>query len=152
MRATRGICSVWSKRSSASRVAVSRRCSSLASCAAAMERASRSVMESLANCESASFRLSSFEDEDVAVGIGDGKGCAVFYGSHSLFVEVAGGLGEVVGLKCEAGLVAESCGHDLYLLAGVAGHVQVHRVFGNGLEMELVDVEVAGACGVFHGE
>ena len=43
-------------------------------------------------------------------------------------------------------------GNDLYLLAGLSGHVQVHLVVGDGFEVELVDVEVAGGGGVFHGE
>src|SRR5207249_9361929 len=86
MRVTRGICRVWRRSSSASRVAVARRCSSLASCAAATVRASRRVIGVLAV----------LEDEDVAVGVGDGEGGAVFHGGNSFFVEVAGGLAEVV--------------------------------------------------------
>ncbi len=55
-------------------------------------------------------------------------------------------------MKGEAGLGAEGSGHDLHLLAGFAGHVQVHRVFGDGFEVELVDVEVTCGGGVLHGQ
>ena len=41
---------------------------------------------------------------------------------------------------------------DLDLLAGVSGHVEEHGIAGDGLEVELVDVEVAGGGGVLHGE
>ena len=57
-----------------------------------------------------------------------------------------------VDAEGKAGLGTERGGDDLDLLAGVSGHVQVHRVVGDRFEVELVDVEVAGGGGVFHGE
>jgi hypothetical protein len=67
-------------------------------------------------------------------------------------MEVAGGLGEVLRSEGKAGLCAEGgCGHDLHLLTGLSRHVHVHLIVGDGFEVKLVDVEVAGGDGVFRG-
>ena len=99
------------------------------------------------------FKSASFEDEDVSVGVGDGEGGAVLDCGDSFLVEEAAGFAEILRSEGEAGLGAEGGdGHDLDLLTGFSGHVQIHLVVGDGFEVELVDVEVAGGGGVFHGE
>src|ERR1700682_6240559 len=116
-----------------------------ASSAAARVRAWRRVMV-------LGVELTSVDEDEVAVGIGDGDGVLGFGGVDLLFVEMAGGPAEVLGLKDDAGAGAEGGLGDLDFLAGVSGHVEEHLVAGDGLEVELVDVEVAGGGGVLHGE
>jgi hypothetical protein len=96
--------------------------------------------------------LAILEQEGVAVGIGDGQGLSIFYCSHTLFMEMTGGLAEVICSKGESSLGAEGSGHHLYFLTGFAGHVHKHLVVGDGLEVELIDVEIACGDGIPHGE
>ena len=96
--------------------------------------------------------LAGVEDYEVAVGIGEGYGVFEFDDGDLFFVEMAEGLAEVVGAEDDAGAGAEGGLGDLDFLARVAGHVEEHGVAGDGLEVELVDVEVAGGGGVLHGD
>ncbi len=88
--------------------------------------------------------LAGVEDDEVAVGVGEGYGVLQFDDGDLFSVEMAEGLAEVFGFEDDAGAGAQSGLCDLNLLAGVAGHVEEHGVAGDGLEVELVDVEVAG--------
>lgn len=68
-------------------------------------------------------------------------------------MEISGRLGEVFRLERETSLGADGGdGHNLDLLAGLAGQMHIHLVVGDGFEVELIDVEVAGGGRVFHGE
>ncbi len=61
-------------------------------------------------------------------------------------------LPEAGGLQDEAGVLAQGVGHELDLVAGVAGEVEGHGLAGQRLERELVDVEGARAVEVGDGE
>src|ERR1700678_736235 len=88
--------------------------------------------------------LTGFEQENVAVGVGDGERCTIFDGCDSFLMEEAAGLGEILCDECEAGIGADGGdGHDLYLLPRLSWQVQVHLIVGDGFEVELIDVEVA---------
>ena len=93
-----------------------------------------------------------FEQQDVAIGVSDGEGSGPFFCGDAFLVKGSGGLGKVLRLQGEAGLGAERRSDNLNLLAGLSGEVHHGLVTSDGFEVELIDVEVAGTSGVFHGE
>jgi hypothetical protein len=97
--------------------------------------------------------LAMLEQEDVAVGIGDGEGVSVFDCGYGFFVEDTGGFAQVFRFKGETSFGAKRSGrYDLDLFTGFSGKMHVHLVAGDGFEVELVDVVVAGEGSVVHGK
>src|SRR5579871_4755413 len=94
------------------------------------------------------FLPAGFDENNVAVRVGD-RQIVLYLGIRDLLlVKEVCGLREAFGFKDDFGARAESSLGDLDLLAGVSGKVEEHRVACDGLEGELVDVEVAGSRGV----
>jgi hypothetical protein len=72
---------------------------------------------------------------DVAIGIDDGQRVPVPGCGYAFFVETASSLAEVVRVQGDVRLRAAAGANDLNFLAGVTGHVKIHLIARDGLEV-----------------